>query len=408
MYTKLYAPYLDGLLRQAQTEPIVVDAEARKVLMQIISSMEAVKICGGDERRMLWFNVERGSIEEFGDYREYIESGDVDSYEQFEEMWLYDYPEAVNWYAFVLCHFREDYYFYIGGTLTFHITDYDASKAYPADNSELIEWLRQQVEHYVAWLRDDEKVYNDFVTTNISYLKRTGRIVREEYWCIDPDDRQWTLRGLTPEDINTLALAIEASERGDVPSYDEMTTGKFFDCCKLGYVANDYFKGEDFSAAEMYKRYADGRHDGLLDLELDSPEAFAKWYATGMRGGHPWEICRGGNSTHISLYVHKKDDGWRLHLAGSSRGRVAETVRFALALHRNRVPFDLRDAREILTMVRGKDYIGIVPENVKPRYCHSLFPKEDKIIDFMNLEGENKNALIAVTYWYPLEPIELA
>jgi hypothetical protein len=58
-------------------------------------------------------------------------------------------------------------------------------------------------------------------------------------------------------------------------------------------------------------------------------------------------------------------------------------------------------------MVTGSDYIGIVPDNVFPRYCHSLFPKEDKIIDFMNLKfyDELIPKIIKKTFWYPLEEI---
>jgi hypothetical protein len=57
-------------------------------------------------------------------------------------------------------------------------------------------------------------------------------------------------------------------------------------------------------------------------------------------------------------------------------------------------------------MVTGTDYIGIVPDYVLPRYCHGLFPKEDRIIDFMNLDREKEDRIIPLTYWYPLEKIE--
>ena len=38
-------------------------------------------------------------------------------------------------------------------------------------------------------------------------------------------------------------------------------------------------------------------------------------------------------------------------------------------------------------MADGRDagLRDIDPDKFLPRYCHSLFPKEDKIIDFMNL-----------------------
>jgi len=75
----------------------------------------------------------------------------------------------------------------------------------------------------------------------------------------------------------------------------------------------------------------------------------------------------------------------------------------------DRGSFTLSDADEIVRMVNGNDFIGIVPDTVFPRYCHSLFPKEDNIIDFMNLgfDIEINEKLVQKIYWYPLEEIIL-
>jgi len=153
---------------------------------------------------------------------------------------------------------------------------------------------------------------------------------------------------------------------------------------------------------------ADGRDGGLKGIAGDSQEAFYDWYQGSDRiGAHPWEICRGGNSTHISLYVMYDDDSWKLRLAGSSIARVEETVKMAIALYDKNIPFTLDDAEGILHMVTGNDYIGIVPDYIIPRYCHSLFPNKDKIIDFINLGYEEDEVIISNAYWYPLEKIEI-
>jgi hypothetical protein len=171
-------------------------------------------------------------------------------------------------------------------------------------------------------------------------------------------------------------------------------------------TANNYTKIEEKSPVELYKAFADGRDEGLTEIDPDSPDAFSRWYGgerKGFAGGHPWEVCRGGNSTHISLYVvEEKTGGWILRLAGCSIGRVNETIKFAIGLFANNIPFRLSDAREILDMMQGDDYIGIVPEGVVPRYCHSWFP-EDRINDFMNLGWEETDRLIKASDWYPVE-----
>jgi len=80
-----------------------------------------------------------------------------------------------------------------------------------------------------------------------------------------------------------------------------------------------------------------------------------------------------------------------------------ETVRMAVALFLKNIPFVLRDALEMIT---GRDFIGIVPDHITPRYCHSLFPREDNIIDFMNLDHEYEEMIINKAFWYPLEKIK--
>ena len=78
----------------------------------------------------------------------------------------------------------------------------------------------------------------------------------------------------------------------------------------------------------------------------------------------------------------------------------------ALAFIDHHIPFVLSDVEEILGMLSGTDNIGIVPDYVFPRYCHGLFPKVDRIVDFMNLDREVDDRIIPLAYWYPLERTE--
>ena len=190
----------------------------------------------------------------------------------------------------------------------------------------------------------------------------------------------------------------------------DISAEDFFRYCEICYDANAYFAESDreLLPREKYTKMADGRHGGLLDIASDNGDDFRKWYHNAIRvGAHPWEICRGGNSTHISLMVSTVKEGWSLFLDGSSIVRVEETVHMAVALYENRIPFTLHKSEEIFRMITGNDYIGIVPEHIFPRYCHSLFPDEDRIIDFMNLGHEYTDKIISNAYWYPLEPIQI-
>ncbi|MCL4415204.1 MAG: hypothetical protein M1365_00665, partial [Actinobacteria bacterium] len=159
---------------------------------------------------------------------------------------------------------------------------------------------------------------------------------------------------------------------------------------------------------KKYLAMADGRDCGLTKLDENSKTAFLNWYKNDSHcGGHPWEICRGGNSTHISLFLYQVENGWKLRLAGSSRARIIETVKMALAFYINKTPFVLEKAEEIFRMIKGIDFIGIVPETIIPRYCHGFFPDEDRINDFMNLGFERIEEIIKKSYWYPIKEVRL-
>lgn len=77
----------------------------------------------------------------------------------------------------------------------------------------------------------------------------------------------------------------------------EMSLDIFMKYCKVAYTANyKRFKGaikKEMSGLEMYRRLADGRHEGLVELQPESANAFKKWYHSDRGGGHPWEVYRG-------------------------------------------------------------------------------------------------------------------
>ena len=165
---------------------------------------------------------------------------------------------------------------------------------------------------------------------------------------------------------------------------------------------------DKLTAKELYLMHADGRDEGLRDIDSNSPTAFSEWYECSRKGiGHPWEVCRGGNSTHISLYVRKNGNEYSLKLAGSSYGRSVETIKFFLALVRNNIPVSLYEGEELAARVRADDKIGIVPDGVMPFYCSSYFPDDENISDYMNIElyedKERWKKVIENVIWQEIE-----
>ena len=418
MKIPLFAPEVDNVIENIKWETAPINSDIYQNLKNIYSVFSCVKPVGDDELRETWLEIERGPIEAFGNFEEFQESGEVETMNDFEQLWIEYYPDETKWYKFQTAKYEDNLYFYFGGKLlwTVQLNKFREEDAKTGWNFEYYErfagWLLEKITDETNKLKKDEDAYNAYIQHNLAWSKRLGKICRKDFWEIMGTETIRPDLKLGPGLIEKLKMAVAHAKENQFPLLPEMTANLYFRVCEIGYDANGYFKSsaETLSPRDKYLSFADGRNAGLRDVDGDSPEAFNEWYNSGSRtGAHPWEICRGGNSTHISLYVLNKNGKWIFDLAGSSIVRVEETVRMAVAFYENKIPFELRDAVEIVRMVTGEDFIGIVPDTVFPRYCHSLFPDEDRIIDFMNL-GSDKEIVPAVVekaQWYPLERIEV-
>jgi hypothetical protein len=200
---------------------------------------------------------------------------------------------------------------------------------------------------------------------------------------------------------------------------EKMTAKIYFDYCKAAYLANGR-KTHDtldpsMSGRELYRRWADNRDGGLKELPLKSEESFERWYeGDSWRGGHPWEIYRGGNSTHIDLAVTRTSGTkkWEVLLEGFSSTRLVEACRIALALKRKGLPFTLRNTDSYLARLTGTDWIGIIPEYEEIKYAYHGFPKNWHVADCIHyswLREEVPNIRIVKRNisWFPLPYIEV-
>ena len=156
--------------------------------------------------------------------------------------------------------------------------------------------------------------YNEIVAASLPYQFKTGVIKRSDLWKSESENKEYVYDGLS-EDVVANFMNILKSGINDetkIARIKSFTANDFFKACAIGYKACGY-DTESKSPSELYLKYADGRDEGLTGLgsglnagegiDFDSPEEWDKWYFGNHGGGHPWEVVRGGNSTHLDLYV---------------------------------------------------------------------------------------------------------
>lgn len=191
-----------------------------------------------------------------------------------------------------------------------------------------------------------------------------------------------------------------------------MTANDFFEYCKIAYLASESKNStinKNLSGREMYQSYADGRHEGLLDIDPSSKKEFADWldqkHPKRTTGGHPWEIKRGGNTTHIDLYVSRPayslDEDFQLTLHGPSIGRLAETISMFLAIHEAGLPINIANAKDIRKRLLAQDNIGIVPNYYSLHRANQHFSKNQCVFDILHFDdlGRYKTQIKPFIIW---------
>ena len=409
----MYAPKIDNYIYHLSHRNrgnyecnIPFDDKSMRNIDEIFKLVEQIKPTRDDEDvRDLWLVADRGTIDDFGNYDEFYEDGAVESREEFEEQWHSYYPTEKVWYTLCTVE-RKDSGFraiFLNHKLVIEIDPRRTKVTFEEDASELTDWLLEQVKNSIAELRAG--TYNERIQATIPCSQRTGTILRKDLWDIFPEWRTDFFEDLTKSEIDRFVSLVSEQYSGEVERMEHLTVNGFFELCALGYKANNY-EGTELTPREQYYLHADGRDDGLGEIDADSEEAFIDWLNIKHKIGHPWEVCRGGNSTHISLYVWHKDNGFELYLAGSATTRTIETVKFYLALRNKGIPVYLRDGQILATRLLETERIGVVPDGITPVYCESLFPGE-KIISFMNLPYENTQLVADRCVWQDLKRIEL-
>ena len=440
------APAIDGLLNVFNSEYRNLEPPNEAVVAALRSIFDALSDLAptptNNEVKTIWLRIPRGGIRAYIPYSKMRAWGEVRDYQEYKARWAEDYPQPVKWYRLLLAEEKPTEK--RKGFLVMSLEDKTVASvslgmpsrpSWPEDAyvCELCTALLPFIETAMQSLRDGK--YNRAVEEGLPYWKRTGVLRRADLWAAEPeykafdwDDTVWERERHRPMDEETLQkceafLADGKNTSKDCGRLPRMTAGEFFHVCALGYAACGYrYLGEKdgtpYSDVEQYQIHADGRTEGLIGnrwdadargIPLDDPDAWDRWYFdNGRFGGHPWEVVRGGNSTHVSLCPcsdrpwNRQDaqDGWYFCVAG--KHRASEAVNFYVALREAGYPVILEDAEEIVARFRGTDYVGIVPHGDSTKYCESKFPKKyGSVIDAIHVEDEDMAKIGTKIEWLP-------
>lgn len=437
---KSVAPDVDYLLRYFDRHGMMNPTESTEALLAAFEKLWSVlaslaPLAKNEEAKTIWLRIPRGTIEDYGNcnytFEEAQDYGEVNTYEEYENNWKYEYPDELAWYELtVVKSFEKDGSLRFYGVILDHktiisaLTDnsYGESNRFEQDAAvNLCDLILPAAQESIDLLKAGR--YNDLVESSLPYHFRTGVIRRADLCDYDSDYRARDFDGLSEEAVDKFKSLISSgiNDVDRISCIRDFTANDFFKACKIGYeaIGKDCSK---YTLPELYQRYADGRDEGLTGMrhglnagpgiDFDSPTAWNEWYNGNRGGGHPWEVVPGGNSTHMELFVRNKASeldyelragritqaeydekisraGYYFEIAGMQR--QFESVSFYIALSEAGLPVVIAGAEELLARFEATDYVGIVPHHLPTRYCESLFPDSyGTIIDFTHVyKGED-------------------
>jgi len=396
------APKLDFLIDVFNIRtynPQSYDTLVKEKIDKLYDLLDKIKPLSDDEYKILYFGVEKGSIEEYGDYEELKEYGEVENYQEFVDRFNNEYPDDIYYYKMTSARYKNYRTISINSkNIIYADMDSEAGCFENHQLQELLDFLINKVEECIKKLKSG--TYNDYIQKNYSYKNRFGVINRKEYWNLYPDSKKNLLDEISQEDIDYF---IENASDEVENRIKNMTSGKYFECVGLAYKNIGYEIG-NLTDKELYLKYADGRDDGLSKIDESNSAHFDKWFKDDTKfGGHPWEIIVGHSFARVNLYVGHDKKGYYLSLDGTRILRKIEIVKIFNILNKNNIPIVVYNVNTIKNALNGDDYIGIVPAEIMPIECGGYF-KKYKPTEFIHMEDDK---IFEHIKWEPLEKIEL-
>ena len=202
---------------------------------------------------------------------------------------------------------------------------------------------------------------------------RWGRIRRRILWPHLGPDEMPELKFLTPAAARDFVAAIQSGAIGDRPPDEAnvhdppfitgLTAQRYLELCAICIRAISEEEARDRAKArDVYRRWSDGRHGGLLDLPPRNARAFREWLVGNQyAGSHPFEFVRDRHELIVNHRGGRQCWLWLLH-----RRRVVSFagILMANALHMAGAPVYVEAAEQHAVYAVGDDYVGVADDHV--------------------------------------------
>ena len=278
-----------------------------------------------------------------------------------------------RWTAFYLPLKRRQYFILVPMTIILyekkfflHFMDSEIEVSKGKEKDEFYRGLMAQTLEFTGILKENPRI----VTRAIPYDIRTGRVLGKYVM-----EKPLLLEETKEEVLRLYEDHVKRDEKSGGISLND-----YLDTAALCYQAAYGGVVKGLTPEQMYRRLADGRDCGMLELEDNKSEkVFGSWarFSSGC-GGHPFEIIFSMHGHGIDLFPPGLyEDRSYYVLRVTNYAYATPFIEMVKALIRNRVPFRAHRLEEVLDYMSGDSYFGV---NTHAEHGISYFSEYRKIL----------------------------
>ena len=435
---------------------ICVSGRSRELLLEIRTLLDVFAPVGDDYRHSLWIEVPRGKPSDWCTFSSAKMWAEKEPYTRAEYLkeWKSHYPMESQWYHISVSRYKGHTYLHMVENVHWwcQLHDDDDKHARKDDMEWLLEPLTEFLREKVPFIAADVEDYNRYVDEHLPKRQRTGRIARKDLDRIVPWQRRrprkfrkvikmlkecianeevyrrtepkWAGDKLVRPEALPGEVILPTCYREPLPYMSIRIYAKYF---RVAYEAyEEHFRHlfrrsrrdreayARFRAASMpltdiefYRAYQHGRHGEITDgTDFDSVEAFNE-----MAFDHYGELGLSRVNVHASDYYTPGQ--WLITFDVSYSAWVDAGCEIALALYEAGAPLLVHDARKMLDILEGKDYVKLTPHTFHDYLSHheegSVFalPYECYLDDSDEITRMQYDEIVSLATWDREEQLAL-
>lgn len=211
-----------------------------------------------------------------------------------------------------------------------------------------------------------------------NYKYRYGTITCGDYWRCHHEIYKNTFEDYTESAKERLLYELKMNNEYEFAThYEKMSANQYYKDCSIAFKVFSRYNPK-LTFKENFYRNADGRVQGLKDINDDSFEEFETWYKENEHHfDHTFEIYPGHSQYRIKLHISKDDNGYFYIIGGSHFTTLLKIGNIFLRYLEEGIRISVSRSDKLIEVLEGSLILDVVPDY----YFFAFYSEEVSVSD---------------------------